>query len=433
MPGVTEEQIIAARRMTAIEFLRRYRPGELVKTDSRGEFELREHDSFKAAAGGTGTFEVKVLLCTLALIVLEWLYVSVFYFAMHRRNFELEFIAFFLSGVGIAVIGSIKPDDAFKQLLMLIAGVIGFIVLVFLMGDVDLCMRLRLPVAVAAILLLIVNIAIAKVTHGARNWITIFGVTFQPSEFVKVAFIFVGAATLEKIQTSKNLYAFIAFSLVCVGALIVIKDFGTALIFFVTFLIIAFMNSGDIKTIFLALASAAMGGFIVIKYKSYVTARFSVYRHVWEHYNDSGYQQTRVLVGLASGGLLGLGIGAGTTRGVWARTTDLIFGVICEEWGFLFGLLLVLSFVAIAVSALVNSIAARSTFYSIAAVAAAGLLLFQTALNIFGITDVLPLTGVTLPFVSQGGSSMISCWAVLAFIKASDVRTYNYLGGVRKK
>ena len=386
-----------------------------------------------AAAGGTGTLEVKVLLCTLALIVLEWLYVSVFYFAMHRRNFELEFIAFFLSGVGITVIGSIKPDDAFKQLLMLIAGVIGFIVLVFLMGDVDLCMRLRLPVAVAAILLLIVNIAIAKVTHGARNWITIFGVTFQPSEFVKVAFIFVGAATLEKIQTSKNLYAFIAFSLVCVGALIVIKDFGTALIFFVTFLIIAFMNSGDIKTIFLALASAAMGGFIVIKYKSYVTARFSVYRHVWEHYNDSGYQQTRVLVGLASGGLLGLGIGAGTTRGVWARTTDLIFGVICEEWGFLFGLLLVLSFVAIAVSALVNSIAARSTFYSIAAVAAAGLLLFQTALNIFGITDVLPLTGVTLPFVSQGGSSMISCWAVLAFIKASDVRTYNYLGGVRKK
>ena len=386
-----------------------------------------------AAAGGTGTFEVKVLLCTLALIVLEWLYVSVFYFAMHRRNFELEFIAFFLSGVGITVIGSIKPDDAFKQLLMLIAGVIGFIVLVFLMGDVDLCMRLRLPVAVAAILLLIVNIAIAKVTHGARNWITIFGVTFQPSEFVKVAFIFLGAATLEKIQTSKNLYAFIAFSLVCVGALIVIKDFGTALIFFVTFLIIAFMNSGDIKTIFLALASAAMGGFIVIKYKSYVTARFSVYRHVWEHYNDSGYQQTRVLVGLASGGLLGLGIGAGTTRGVWARTTDLIFGVICEEWGFLFGLLLVLSFVAIAVSALVNSIAARSTFYSIAAVAAAGLLLFQTALNIFGITDVLPLTGVTLPFVSQGGSSMISCWAVLAFIKASDVRTYNYLGGVRKK
>ena len=120
-------------------------------------------------------------------------------------------------------------------------------------------------------------------------------------------------------------------------------------------------------------------------------------------------------------------------RNVYASTTDIIFGVICEEWGYIFAIALVLSFVCIAVSALVNSIASRSTFYSIGAVAAAGLLLFQCALNIFGITDILPLTGVTLPFVSQGGSSMMSCWGLLAFIKASDIRTYNYLGGVKKR
>ena len=385
------------------------------------------------AASAHNDFSTKAMLANIALIALEWVYVSLLYLIVHRRNFELEFIAFFLSGVGLTVIGSVNPKACFKQLIILAVSVVAYTVFTFVLGDVDLCMKLRLPVAIAGLILLAVNLVFGTEKYGARNWIGIGSFTLQPSEFVKVAFIFVGAATLEKIQTSKNIIRFIIFSVACVGALILMRDFGAALIFFITFLIIAFMNSGDIKTIFLALASAAMGGFIVIKYKSYVTARFSVYRHVWEHYNDSGYQQTRVLVGLASGGLLGLGIGAGTTRGVWARTTDLIFGVICEEWGFLFGLLLVLSFVAIAVSALVNSIAARSTFYSIAAVAAAGLLLFQTALNIFGITDVLPLTGVTLPFVSQGGSSMISCWAVLAFIKASDVRTYNYLGGVRKK
>lgn len=380
-------------------------------------------------------FQAKTLLSMGILIALEWFYVTVFYTVMHRRNFELEFIAFFLCGVGIATLGSINADMAFKQLLMVVAGVIVYIFMVFLMGNVDLCMKLRLPVAVAAILLLVVNIAIARVTKGARNWVEIFGITFQPSEFVKIAFIFVGAATLEKIQTSKNIFAFIGFAMACVGSLIIIKDFGTALIFFVTFLIIAFMNSGDIKTIILAVASAVMGGAIVLKYKSYVKARFAVYRHVWEadYFNTSGYQQTRVLIGLASGGLFGLGLGNGYVRNLGEAPNDLIFGVICEEWGFLFGVVLVLTFVAIAVSALVNSIAARSTFYSIAAVAGAGLLLFQTALNIFGITDVLPLTGVTLPFVSQGGSSMISCWAILAFIKASDVRTYNYLGGVRKK
>ena len=389
-----------------------------------------------AAASAGREFSFKALLSIGILIVAEWIYVTVFYTIMHRRNFELEFIAFFLSGVGLAVIGSVDPDACFKQLIIVLCGVVGYTILVFLLGEVDLCMKLRMPVAVAAMLLLVLNLALATVTHGARNWITLGGITFQPSEFVKVAFIFVGAATLEKIQTSKNIIKFIAFSVLCVGTLILIRDFGTALIFFVTFLIIAFMNSGDIKTAGLAVAAAGLGGAIVIKYKPYVTARFSVYRHIWEDPYGKGYQQAHILTGMASGGLLGLGIGKGNIRnyfGNYLVTTDDVFGVICEEWGYIFGLILVLSFVAIAVSALVNSIAARSTFYSIAAVAGAGMLLFQTALNIFGITDVLPLTGVTLPFVSQGGSSMLSCWAVLAFIKASDVRTYNYIGGVKKK
>lgn len=378
-------------------------------------------------------FETKVFLSLGILVATEWIYLIVFYIGFRRRNFELEIIAFFLCGVGLVTIGSIDPDAAFKQLLMVLVGVVVFIFMVFLMGHVDFCMKMRIVVAVAAILLLILNLVIAKTTNGARNWISIGSITLQPSEFVKIAFIFVGAATLEKIQTSKNIIAFIMFSVCVVGSLIIIKDFGTALVFFITFLIIAFMNSGDIKTIILAITSAIMGATIVLKYKSYVMARFSVYRHVWEHSADTGFQQTRVLVGIASGGLLGLGIGAGYVRNVYASTTDIIFGVICEEWGYIFAVALVLSFVCIAISALVNSVAARSTFYSIAAVAGAGMLLFQTALNIFGITDILPLTGVTLPFVSQGGSSMVSCWAVLAFIKASDVRTYNYLGGVKKK
>lgn len=378
-------------------------------------------------------FEMKALLALLCLVALEWVYLLFFYTVFHRRNFELEIIAFFLSGVGLVTIGSVYPESAFKQFFMVLAGMIAFIFLVFLMGNVDLCMKLRLPVAIGAILLLIVNLAIAKSTNGAYNWIEIGGVTFQPSEFVKIAFVFVGAATLEKIQTSKNIIAFIVFSVIIVGMLVLIKDLGTALIFFITFLILAFMNSGDIKTIGLAIGGAAMGGTIVLKYKSYVMNRFAAYRHVWDFPYDQGLQQTRVLVGIASGGLLGVGIGNGYVRYVYAPVSDSIFGVICEEWGYIFAIALVLSFVCIAVSALVNSIASRSTFYSIGAVAGAGMLLFQCALNIFGITDILPLTGVTIPFVSLGGSSMISCWAVLAFIKASDVRTYNYFGGAKKK
>lgn len=387
-------------------------------------------------ANAGDTFESKVFISLAVLVMVEWFYLIIFYVGFRRRNFELEIIAFFLCGVGLVTVGSIDADAAFKQLIMVIAGVMVFVFMVFLMGHVDFCMKMRTIVAIGAILFLLLNIVLGRIkgtTNGAYNWIEIAGFRLQPSEFVKIAFIFVGSATLEKIQTSKNIIVFIAFSLAVVGSLILIRDFGTALIFFATFLIIAFMKSGDIKTIILAVGSALMGGVIVLKYKAYVKARFAVYRHVWEYSADSGFQQTRVLVGIASGGLLGLGIGKGFVRNVYASTTDIIFGVICEEWGYIFGIVLVMSFVCIAISALVNSVAARSTFYSIAAVAGAGMLLFQTALNIFGITDILPLTGVTLPFVSQGGSSMISCWAILAFIKASDVRTYNYLGGAKKK
>lgn len=396
---------------------------------------------FQVATGFIGAschedFESKAFLALLCLVALEWVYFIFFYTAFHRRNFELELIAFFLSGVGLVTIGSVYPDSAFKQFFMVLAGVIGFTVLVFLLGHVDFCMKIRPFIAGAAILLLIVNLAIAGTTNGARNWITLGGeggITVQPSEFVKIAFIFVGAATLEKIQTSKNIIAYIVFSALCVGSLILMRDFGTALIFFITFLIIAFMTSGDIKTIILAVASAVMGAAIVLKYKAYVLRRFSVYRHVWDDPFGWGMQQTRVLVGIASGGLFGVGIGRGYVRTYYAPVSDSIFGVICEEWGLIFGIALVLSFVAIAISALINSVASRSAFYSIAAIAGAGLLLFQCGLNVFGITDILPLTGVTIPFISLGGSSMISCWAILAFIKAADVRTYNYLGAKKAK
>lgn len=395
---------------------------------------------FQLATGIAGSnsdegFQFKVLLSLALLVATEWIYLLFFYTVFHRRNFELELIAFFLCGVGLVTIGSQNPQACFKQFFMVLAGVIIFIFMVFLMGQLEFCMKMRIVVAVGALALLLVNLLIAKTHLGARNYIEIAGISVQPSEFVKVAFIFVGAATLEKIQTSKNIIAFIGFSLACVGSLIVIRDFGTALIFFVTFLIIAFMTSGDIKTIILAVVSAVMGAAIVLKYRSNIMRRFEVYRHVWEpeYFNAAGYQQTRVLVAMASGGMLGVGIGNGRLRGIGESTNDLIFGAICEEWGFIFGIALILSFLGIAVSALVNSIASRSTFYSIAAVAGAGMFLFQTALNIFGITDILPLTGVTLPFVSQGGSSMLASWGILAFIKASDIRTYNYLGGAKKK
>ena len=359
----------------------------------------------------------------------EWLYVFVMHVFFKKVNFELEFIAFFLCGIGLCVTTSVSPTTIVTQLVSVILGIIVYDILLWFLQDVNRVMKLRLPLAVFTLLFFgacFVYIRfIVGPKHGAYNWLYLGGVSIQPAELVKIAFIFVGAASLDKLLTAKNSYLYIVFALGCIGIPVLMRDMGTALIFFFTFIIIAFMRSGDIRSILFICAIAVVGAVIVIALKPYVANRFMAYRHVWENSDNSGgYQQVRTLIYCVSGGLFGLGLGTGKLRDIFASTTDLVFGVVCEEFGMIVAFCIVICFAVIAIYAVVNSKSAPSTFYSIAACSAAAMLLFQTSLNIFGITDLLPLTGVTLPFVSQGGSSMICSWALFAFIKAADIRAY---------
>lgn len=359
-------------------------------------------------------------------IGVEWAYFIVFAGILRRKSFEVELIAFFLSGIGLALTTSVYPNKAFTQLIAIFLGIGVFIVLLWILSDIDRVVKLRMPVAIISIAALVFTLIFAEDRNGARNWIIIGNglLSIQTSEIVKVAFIFVGAATLETLQSTKRLTKYIIFAVTCVGLLFVMKDFGTALIFFFTFVIIAFLRSGDIKTIFLICAGALIGGIGVLTFKPYVANRFSSYRHVWELADTKGYQQVRLLIYSVSGGLFGLGLGNGKLRDIYASTEDLAFGMVCEEFGIIIAFTVLLTFVALVVYSIRYSVAARSSFYSIAACAASALLLFQTALHVFGATDLLPWTGVTLPFISRGGSSMMCCWGLVALIKAIDVKTY---------
>lgn len=360
-------------------------------------------------------------------LVLEWVYVLIGSFALKKKSFELEALGFFLTGIGLTMVASVHPDQFKTQYIATILGIAVFIGLTWFLGDINRVMKMRLPIAILALVLLAVNLIIGKEIHGARNWIKIGSLSFQPSELVKVAFVFVGAATLEKLQTTRSLTTYLIFAVGCIGALFIMKDLGAALIFFFTFLIIAFMRSGDIRTIILVCVAAALGALLIITFKSsYVMERLAAYRHIWEPdvMQGKGFQQTRVLIYAVSGGLFGVGIGNGYLRNIFASSSDLAFGVICEEWGILMALLIILIFAALTVYTVRCAPTSRSAFYSIASCAAAGMLLFQTCLNVFGVTDLLPLTGVTLPFISQGGTSIICVWGLFAFIKAADIRTY---------
>ena len=375
------------------------------------------------AITGNG-FNSKLFVIYAGFIILEWGYFIIASTFCGQNNFEIEIIGFLFSGIGLTNVATVDDGYALKQIVAILLGLFVFIAMLVVLRRTDIVMKLRMPVAVAAVGLLVANLALAQYTNGALNWITIGGISVQPSEFVKLAFIFVGAASLDKLQNARSLTKYLIFSFGCVGALFLMKDFGTALIFFFTFIIIAFMRSGDVRTIAIVCVAALLGALMIVYFKPHVAARFRAYRHIWELINEEGMQQTRTLIYSASGGLFGLGIGKGELRNVVFASTDLAFGMICEEWGMIIAFTIVITYAFLLLYAIKVARNTRSAFYAIAACAAAGLILFQTSLNIFGVTDILPFTGVTLPFISRGGSSVISSWGMLAFIKSADIRTY---------
>lgn len=344
------------------------------------------------------------------------------YRLFHRAAFELETLAFFLSTVGFAIMAGHAPGSLLKQFLALGIGLALFLALSVAMRSLETAVKCRWPLAAAACALLAFNLLFGQRLFGAKNWISLGPLSFQPSELVKVAFVFAGAATMDRLFSRRNLIFTAAFSCFCVGCLALMSDFGTALIFFVAFLVIAFLRSGDLPSVVLVTAAAGAGGWMILQFKPYIARRFAVWRHVWEHTDAGGYQQSRTMAAIADGGLFGKGPEESWLRRIGAANTDLVFGVTSEEFGLLLALAVVAAILAMTFYAVWAIRNARSSFYVIAACAAATMLAFQSCLNIFGATDLLPLTGVTLPFVSMGGSSMMSCWALLAFLKAADTR-----------
>ena len=371
--------------------------------------------------GGDREHGVSVLVGFGGIMLAQWL-LLLFYILIRKPSFEVETIAFFLCTMGMAAIAAVCPAEAVKQLIALYLGLAVFLAVGWSLRDLERAKKIRYLAAAAGIGFLLITLLFGKEYHGAKNWLIIGGMSFQPSELSKVCFVFVGASTMDRIIHKRNLILLIVYSVVICGCLAVMNDLGTALIFFVAFLIIAYMRSGSVGTLALACTSLGFAGVIALKIAPHALNRFMTWRHIWEDPYGAGYQQTRALICLASGGLFGLGAGQGWLKRIFAADCDIVFATLSEEWGLLMALMTVLCILVLGLFTLRSAAIQRSSFYAIGSCAAAAILLAQTILNVLGTVDVLPLTGVTFPFVSNGGSSMIGVWGLLAFVKAADTR-----------
>lgn len=355
------------------------------------------------------------------IILLQWL-LLIFNFSIRRPAFEVETLAFFLCTMGMAVISTVAPAEAGKQLIAIGLGIGLFLTIGWSLRDLERAKRIRYFAAVAGIALLMVTLLFGEEYYGAKNWLNIGGFSVQPSELTKLCFVYVGASTMDRLMHKRNMVLFIAYTVALCGFLALMNDFGTALVFFTAFLIIAYLRSGSFGTVALACTALGFAGVIGLKIAPHALRRITAWRNIWADPLGAGFQQTQALMCVASGGLFGLGIGQGKMRNLFAADSDVVFATVSEEWGILMMVVLILTIVVLALFSLRCAAVSRSSFYAIGACTASGILLVQTIFNVLGTVDVLPLTGVTFPFLSNGGSSMLSVWGLLAFVKAADTR-----------
>ena len=362
-----------------------------------------------------------VLIGFVGIIALQWL-LLLFYVCIRRTSFEVECIAFFLCTMGMAAVAAVVPEEAIKQLLAVTLGLGVFLLIGWSLRDLERAKKIRYLAGVAGVGFLLITLVFGTEYYGAKNWLVIGSLSLQPSELSKVCFVFVGASAMDRLMKKRNLFLFIAYTIVLCGCLALMNDFGTALIFFCAFLMIAYFRSGSVGTVALAVTALVFAGVVALRIAPHALRRFASWRHIWEVPLDGGYQQTRALMCMVSGGFFGLGAGKGWMKNVFAADSDVVIATICEEWGLIMVVFLLTAIIGLALFVVRSASVGRSSFYTIGSCTAAGVMLVQVILNALGTVDVLPLTGVTFPLLSNGGSSMLCAWGLLAFIKAADTR-----------
>ena len=274
------------------------------------------------------------------IVLCQWL-LYIFYCLIHRKSFEVETLAFFLCTVGMAALSTVKPEETVKQLSAMVLGVVLFLIIGWSLRDLERAKVVRYLAVLAGVGFLVVTLLFGKEYYGAKNWLIIGGMSLQPSELSKVCFVFAGASTIDRIMTKRNLILFIVYSVLICGLLALMNDFGTALIFFCAFLVIAYLRSGSVGTVALAITALGFAGVLALKIAPHALQRFATWRHIWDDPLQSGYQQTRALMCIASGGLLGLGPEGGALQKVFAADSDIVFATISEEWGLLMAVMTV--------------------------------------------------------------------------------------------
>lgn len=349
-------------------------------------------------------------------------------------------VVFTLSGIGITFVTRLQPDASLGQVIFLFLGVALMVGTLAVVKNLEVIKRYKYVLGIAGIILLVLPMFIGTEIYGSKLWIKIGGFQFQPGEFAKVLIVLFLAGYLAenrellsisnrtvlgiKFPRLRLLYPLFIVWGVCLLVVAFERDLGSALLFYTIFLIMLYVATGRMSYVIIGLALLAVGAFGMYQIMSHVQVRVAIWLDPFSDAQNLGYQIVQSLFSLADGGLAGVGIGKGMADIIPVVASDMIFAAIGEEMGLLGGSAVLLLFMLFAVRGLTTAARAKSDLAAFSAAGLTAAISFQAFTIVGGVTKLIPLTGVTLPFMSQGGSSLLASFVIVALLlRAGDEAT----------
>ena len=322
-----------------------------------------------------------------------------------------------LISIGLIILSRLKIESAMKQFqIIAISTAVSFLIPVFI-RKVKIVRDLTWLYAAIGLLLLGIVLVIAQISRGAKLSITIGGISFQFSEFVKITFVFFMAGMLQMDTSFKQIIKASVIAALHVGILVISKDLGTALVYFVAYLVMVYVATQKARY-----AVAGLGGISVASVGAYylfghVRQRVEIWQDPFADYEVKGYQIVQSMFGICAGGWFGTGLFKGAPETIPLASKDFTFAAICEEFGIIFGICLILLCMSTFLLIVNISMKMSKPFYRLIAIGLGVEYAFQVFLTIGGTTKFIPMTGITLPLVSYGGSSVMCTIIMLAIIQ----------------
>ena len=319
--------------------------------------------------------------------------------------------------IGFIMITRLSFDQAVKQFKIIAAGTLISLLIPVIVRKMMLLTKMAWAYTFVGIGLLGMVLVAARVTNGAKLSLNVGGYTFQPSEFVKIIFVFAIAGLLSEAKDMKRIIIATGLAAVHVLILVVSRDLGSALIFFITYLVVLFAATRDPFLTLLGLVGGAIAAVIAYFLFAHIRVRVQIWLDPFADYSGTGYQICQSLFSIAAGGWLGTGLTRGTPGMIPYIQEDFMFSAIAEEMGTIFGVCLILVCMSCFIMFINIAMKLTNRFYRLVALGLGTTYAVQVFLTIGGGTKLIPMTGVTLPLVSYGGSSALSTIVIFAIVQ----------------